>query len=172
MPYATFMDRAVLFIDRAVLPGMIRAGTARPNPVPAPFATLERFILQRPGFEPRNYATPAAYRAESRAVTRDRDDALCLWRIALAMVPADRLATAGARGRLQWDPARQDWDYTTGQYFPVEYRRAAVRLLLDVIHAHLLAGFSDWTWARTLRYIASVGGSDGRRLARKLAMGK
>lgn len=159
MPYA---------IDPSFLPGMIRAGTARPNPVPAPYADLERFILQRPGFEPRDYGTHAAYRAESRAVTRDRDDALCLWRIALAMVPADRLATAGARGRLQWDVARGAWDYTTGQYFPVEYRRAAVRLLLDVIHAHLLGGDPSWTWERTVRYVASVGGSDGRRLARKL----
>lgn len=159
-------------IDRAFLPGMIRAGTARPNPVPAPYAALERFILQRPGFEPRNYHTHAAYRAESRAVTRDRDDALCLWRIALAMVPADMLITHDASGRLRWDAVRQDWDYTTGQYFPVEYRRAAVRLLLDVIHAHLLGGDASWTWVRTLRYVASVGGSDGRRLARKLAMGK
>ena len=163
MPYA---------IDSSFLPGMSRAGTARPNPVPAAYADLERFILQRPGFEPRNYGTPAAYRTESRAVTRDRDDALCLWRIALAMVPADMLPTNGASGRLQWDAARGAWDYTAGQYFPVEYRRAAVRLLLDVIHAHLLGNDASWTWTRTVRYVASVGGSDGRRLALKLAMGK
>lgn len=99
---------------------------------------LEHFVRQRPGFEPGNYvrdwqdkAGRAALRADMRTAQRDRAAALAM----LAYCNGAGIAvTLPDRGRLSWDGSRLD--YTTGQYWCVEYRAAACRALADCIWSH------------------------------------
>lgn len=91
---------------------------------------LRAFAAQRPGLEFANYGDVRAWRAESRAITRDLHDARELlraveWRDG---IDADALREAfrAFSGRLTLDEsgAAPSLDYCTGQYFPTEYRKA------------------------------------------------
>lgn len=99
---------------------------------------LTDFVSQRPGLEFANYGNASAYRSELRKITRYY--APCLFLIAKAyqceLVSAEDIAETARRtfsGRLEWNEARQDWDYTTGQYWPTEYRAAAWALLSKLL---------------------------------------
>jgi len=86
---------------------------------------LFRFVAQRPGLEYGNYKDRTAYRSEMRRITQDRHDAETLLRkVESSSMPAGTLKEAfrAYSGRLSWDGEKLD--YTTGQYFPTEYRKA------------------------------------------------
>ena len=110
-------------------------------------AALYAFIGQRAGLEFGNYGDVKAYRAEQRAITKDRHDARRLIRdVELRdSISADDILTAsrGAySGRLvivQRDDGKVSVDYCTGQYFPTEYRRAVCAVMASVL----------WNWKRT-----------------------
>jgi hypothetical protein len=96
------------------------------------------FILKRPGFESGNYVgAPQAYRADYRTCLRDRDDALLLLSyVARASDPErmrDCIVSEMRSGRLEWNHLAQEFEYTAGQYYAVEYRRAACRLLAYIV---------------------------------------
>lgn len=104
-------------------------------------AALRAFILQRPGFEPANYAgAPAAYRADYARCLADRNDALALLaHVSRASDTATMelsIADALRSGRVEWDASTQSLDYCTGQYFPTEYRNAACQLLARALWAY------------------------------------
>lgn len=114
-------------------------------------AALRRHIAQRSGMEFRNYWTSDHWNARSearRAFMRDyrpmlKDGALAremLREIELRdSITADDLL-AGFRefsGRLTYDADRKRCDYCTGQYFPTEYRRAAVVVLASVLYDYI-----------------------------------
>ena len=98
-----------------------------------------RFLGQRPRIDPRNYCTPRdngagwrLYRKEASEVARDKRDALSLlaWAyvhvdepffVAAFALPGERLCLN--EGRLK---------YTTGQYWPTEYRKAVCRRLASL----------------------------------------
>ena len=130
-------------------------------PAVCPFDALLAFAEQRPGMEPGNYGSFRDYRAESRDVTRDLRDVRALVGMARYHIPADRL-TAPTSGRLSWDAARGQWDYTAGQYFAVEYRKAAARLLAEKIGVQWLGAFPWWTWTRVRLWAREA---FGRRIA-------
>lgn len=102
---------------------------------------LRAFIHQRPGFDPADYAgAPAAYRADYRKCLRDRDDALAM--LAYVERASDsenmerHLRHALSSGRLvMLDDGTLD--YTTGQYWPTEYRNAAARVLARALFWYL-----------------------------------
>jgi len=100
---------------------------------------LVMFVNQRPGLEFGNYATYSDYRSELREIAKTRHQAheLIAFVSLSESIKADRIL-ANARNRLTWDDKGQEWNYCTGQYFPVEYRRAACSLLSSVI----------WDWLR------------------------
>jgi hypothetical protein len=103
-------------------------------------AMLRAWIMQRPGLEFANYGNVAAYRSESRAITRDMRYALTLLgyveRMQSLTVDDMRASFRAFSGRLTLTE-RPDgkWvlDYCTGQYFPTEYRRAACAVLVSMI---------------------------------------
>ena len=104
-------------------------------------AALRAFILQRPRFEPANYANCAsAYRADYRRCLADRDDALQLLahvsRATDGATMEASIADALRSGRLEWNADAQAFDYCTGQYFPTEYRNAACQLLARALWAY------------------------------------
>lgn len=107
---------------------------------------LRTFIHQRPGFEPGNYAgAPAAYRADYRKCLRDRDDALFLLaRVESASADGEMLACLLEQlrfGRLCL--VGDSLEYTTGQYFPTEYRAAACDVLARALWHYLAGNSSD-----------------------------
>jgi hypothetical protein len=99
--------------------------------------TLDVWIRQRPGLDPRLYIRDwndasgrAAYRSDARAITRQFGDAYTLLRY-VAMRPGvtgQRLLDAFEGDRLTYTLGR-GLDYTTNQYWPMEYRAAACRVL-------------------------------------------
>lgn len=90
----------------------------------AQYQALEAFIKQRPGFCSYNYSTRAQYEQDARPVRKQKTEALRL----LACAKARGLDLTTTSGRLTISE-RGEVDYITGQYFPTEYRRAALRLL-------------------------------------------
>ncbi|MEB3207342.1 MAG: hypothetical protein VKK63_00305 [Synechococcus sp.] len=73
--------------------------------------------------------------SESRAITKMLEHARILinaveWRE--AGIKAEDIIEAGRLsygGRLTWSEQRQDWDYCTGSYYPVEYRKAVCSVM-------------------------------------------
>lgn len=98
-------------------------------------AALDRWIRQRPGLQFGNYGNVSAYRSEMRSITKDRHEAETLLRyVERSQITGEQLAGAfrhGFSGRLSWDGAKLD--YTTGQYWPTEYRRAVCAVLASAI---------------------------------------
>lgn len=98
-------------------------------------AALDRWIRQRPGLQFGNYGNVSAYRSEMRSITKDRHEAETLLRyVERSQITGEQLAGAfrhAFSGRLSWDGAKLD--YTTGQYWPTEYRRAACSVLASAI---------------------------------------
>lgn len=97
-----------------------------------PIAALLAYANRRPGLEFGNYGDAPAYRSESRRIAGD------LKRVARAAdefamahgTDADLLdATRGGRLTLEHSDGAYRVDYTTGQYWPTEYRPAVARVL-------------------------------------------
>lgn len=107
-------------------------------------AVLRAFINSRPGLDPRNYGDVSTYRAESRAITKDRDHALTLLQYVTWNRSIDAAALRAAfrdafGGRLSLDTdakGRMRLHYCTGQYYPTEYRRAACAVLASATWAY------------------------------------
>ncbi len=107
------------------------------NQLPA-LEALTAFVFQRPGFEPGNYqGCPAAYRQDAARAATGKGEYLrhlrhlrsCFVR---DLTNADIVeASKGSRCRVYEVGASDTYavDYTTGQYFPTEYRAAAARVL-------------------------------------------
>lgn len=101
-------------------------------------AALSAWINQRPGLDPRDYGPGPYYRAESRRITQQKNDALAMlgavsWRNITAEDFARAFNSAFA-GRLTWDGQRLR--YCTGQYWSIEYRAAACAVLASALWAY------------------------------------
>jgi hypothetical protein len=96
---------------------------------------LRAFICQRPGVEWQNYGDRQTYRREVAEIGRDRADALALLAaVERSYISGEAMLDALRPGnRLSWNPERNELDYTTGQYFPTEYRPAAARALASML---------------------------------------
>jgi len=110
-------------------------------------ASLVEFAAQNSGLDFANYGDRTAYRAEARSINQDWRRFKSALAIAATEGVTDKEVIAEAphafSGRLEWvdkdylrknhdmntDYQRQGWNYTTGQYFPTEYRKAAATLL-------------------------------------------
>ena len=114
-------------------------------------AAMYAFIAQRAGLEFGNYGDVKSYRAEQRAITKDRHHARQLLRYVdlRASITADDIIEASKRaysGRLtivERDDGAISIDYCTGQYFPTEYRKAACAVLSQAIRAWYRTCISD-----------------------------
>ncbi|NBW17992.1 MAG: hypothetical protein EBR82_59470 [Caulobacteraceae bacterium] len=111
---------------------------------------LRRFIAQRSGVELRNYISGPgdadgrrAFMAEYRRILRDGRDArrMLEWVDGRDRITAEDIASRARGGRLELSGDRREWHYTAGQYFAVEYRAAAARLLAGIIWDYLADGY-------------------------------
>ena len=101
---------------------------------------LRTFSRQRPGLEFGNYGDLASYRADMRSITRDLSHAQELLRaVRDSSITADDILRAADGGRLdiRFDGDGVRIDYCTGQYWPVEYRKAVCRVLASALWAHV-----------------------------------
>jgi hypothetical protein len=99
-------------------------------------STLRKFARQRPGLEFGNYGDYKAYRSELRAITRDLSHASTLLAaVEWSDIDAAAILRASNGGRLEItvDGERVRIDYCTGQYWPVEYRKAVCRVLASAL---------------------------------------
>lgn len=99
-------------------------------------SALRQWVAQRPGLEFGNYGDATAYRSEMRRITRQRHDAEALIRfveMADSITAADLERELDGRNRLSLMADRDELEYCTGQYWPVEYRAAVCRVLSQVI---------------------------------------
>lgn len=129
---------------------------------------LATWIRQRPGLEFGNYGDISSYRREMRGISKDKRDAETLlqavrWRDSITgeqLIEASKRAFSG-RLELKVTPVMSrpqpiphgaileraaervesynvEIDYTTGQYWPTEYRKAAAAVLAAAL----------WEWQR------------------------
>jgi len=102
--------------------------------------SLAHFISQRPGLEVGNYVSHGndlqgwkALRQERRGITRDLKTARFLLPMVEAQVPLGILLESfrAYSGRLEWNGTKLE--YTAGQYFPTEYRKAVCAVLSQAL---------------------------------------
>jgi hypothetical protein len=108
---------------------------------------IGKWVAQRPGLEWCNYSTgnwresATAYRAESRAITRDLHDARALmsaigWRDIDANMLREGFRAYSGRLSLEDREGRLSLSYCAGQYWPTEYRKAACAVLAAVLWSY------------------------------------
>lgn len=98
---------------------------------------LVAFAAQNSGLEYANYGELKSYNQEARSISQDwrRFKAALIAASLSGVTDANVIAEAphAFSGRLTWHetalPKLSYWEYTTGQYFPTEYRKAAATLL-------------------------------------------
>ena len=124
---------------------------------------LDALAYSRPHLEPANYVGAyAAYRADQRGNVQALND----YRMIRAhIVPsAEALADLARGSRLSFDA--DGVSYCAGQYYPVEYRRAAVRLIANAWWRAQAEKFRDPEWtADDIR--AQARRTFGRGIARR-----
>lgn len=113
---------------------------------------LATWIRQRPGLEFGNYGDVSSYRSEMRSIAKDKRDAETLlqavrWRDSITAENLIEAAKRAFSGRLEikiekfWQVADSvktravevKIDYTPGQYWPTEYRKAAAAVLASAL---------------------------------------
>lgn len=98
---------------------------------------LDKLAFSRPGFDPANYpGYPSAYRQDYRTALRDLHDYRTLSQAA-SHLPDSAIAEAAQGARITFITKRNgegvEADYTTGQYYPTEYRAGCCRVLASAL---------------------------------------
>lgn len=122
--------------------------------------TLDSFVNQRPGLDPRNYGDWNEYRRESAAITKDMHDYRAIrsqiaWSDSIgadAIIHASEHAFSGRLTIAEHDCRERDesgneyresagfeLSYCAGQYMPTEYRKAACAVLASAWRGYLTA---------------------------------
>lgn len=110
--------------------------------------SLRAFLDQRPSLEFANYGAVAAYRSDSRRITQQLNDAkiLCGAVEMRSVSGSDLIEAIRADSRLsirRREDLSFELDYTTGQYWPIEYRAAVCRVLSRALWAYWRADGID-----------------------------
>jgi hypothetical protein len=113
---------------------------------------LLKFVKQRPRLELVNYASYSDYRRELRSIGND----LTLAKHLIYIVRnksgiSDTDLNECFNNRLTYNENLSEFDYTTGQYFPVEYRPAAIRGLLDSLFKYYAS--MDYSIEKTKQFL-------------------
>jgi hypothetical protein len=133
-------------------------------------AALRKFVAKRSGLDWRNYYCSyadvdgvKAYRADRAEIAKDGKHARQLLTLCeLLKIPLTRLVRS--QDRLNMNVETASVEYTTGQYFPTEYRAAVCRAcasaiwdwLINTERARNRAEVQAWIKARLGRGIANA----------------
>jgi len=116
---------------------------------------LAAFAAQRPGLEFGNYGDVSSYRSEMRGITKDLNIARKLiaavrWRSSIGAPELMEALRRAFSGRLTLElvtnsKGAKRWrlDYCTGQYWPVEYRRAVCAVLASALWDYTRANMPE-----------------------------
>jgi hypothetical protein len=129
----------------------LRAGAAKLagiDKADLPLRLLADFAAQNPGLELGNYGHDAnglrAYHSEARDIRKDWQRFKTAWVEAMIegvkAVHIIEASKSAFSGRLTWarhtvNANAHGWEYTTGQYWPTEYRKAAASVLEQAVRA-------------------------------------
>jgi hypothetical protein len=100
--------------------------------LPVGLKMLASYAAKNPGLDFRDYGDVTAYRGDSRMITEQLHDVRTALRFACAVNVQDNHlidASHGERLTIEQTGDGLTLDYTTGQYWPTEYRGAVARLL-------------------------------------------
>jgi hypothetical protein len=115
---------------------------------------LYAFAAQRPGLEPGNYVTWQDYRSEARSITAALTEARKMIRQVdlRPSITVEHLIDAfrGSRLTLLDGANGPSLDYTTGQYYPVEFRPAVSRVCARALWAWAADGAPDGASVRAI----------------------
>lgn len=107
--------------------------------VPVGLRMLAAYAAKNPGLDFHDYGDVTAYRGDSRMITQQMHDVRTALRCACAVnVQDDHLIDVSRGERLtieRTSEGRLMLDYTTGQYWPTEYRGAVARLIESATRA-------------------------------------
>lgn len=108
---------------------------SKPEEYPAIYA-LADYCSQNPGLIFGNYGERTSFNQEARQIQRDWE------RFCNALYEASNLGVTDSQviqsakeafsGRLEWKETH--WEYTTGQYWPTEYRKAGASAVERAVH--------------------------------------
>jgi len=102
-------------------------------------SAMRRFVSQRSGMDPRNYSDRRSFMVEYREMLRDgRDARIMLRAIERSGISADAIrgSFSAFGGRLSPSQSGQALDYCAGQYWGLEYRRAAAAVCAHALYLH------------------------------------
>lgn len=107
--------------------------------LPEGLQMLAAYAARNPGLDFRDYGDVTAYRGDSRMITEQLHDVRRALRFACAVNIQDEHLIQASRGeRLTIERTESGGlrlDYTTGQYWPTEYRGAVARLIESATRA-------------------------------------
>ena len=113
-------------------------------------ATLEKFVRSRPRFEFGNYGDMSAYLSDTRKASKQLSDARELLRYVAIRdtITCDDIldcAQHAFSGRLSIVPDGKGFslDYTTRQYYPLEYRADVCSILASAVVRYFKASKCD-----------------------------
>lgn len=112
---------------------------------------LTTFVNQRPKLDFADYGDSKYYRQDANEIAKQRKMyyeifVACSTVMDKAEIESrilKRFEKSVSGGRLTWDKDAQVWDYTTGQYWPTEYRRAAAKLLFEIFWSYLYDTYKE-----------------------------
>lgn len=134
-------------------------------------SALYRFISQRSGMDYRNYNSRDSFMGDYKPMLRDGRDARALLRYvnisdgitSEILVFSSSTAFSGRLGIVE-RKGKVVCDYTTGQYFPTEYRKAACAVLVRAIRERILRDAPEPTLCKDNRMGESGQRYGGKRL--------
>lgn len=129
-------------------------------------AAIAAHVAQRSGIDGRNYGGDRdAFLGDYRPMLQHGRDARAMlaqirWRDSIDAAALKEALRSAFSGRLSWDSEKQRLDYTTGQYFPTEYRRAACAVLAGALWRY---------WAENAKDADAIRKTARRELGRGIA---
>lgn len=142
---------------------------------PLAIRELVYFAAQNSGIDPRNYydrldpnpstrrAGVIAYNQEKRSITADwqrfKAALVSCFEEGVTEVQVINAGKGAYSGRLNFNG--EAWEYTTGQYFPTEYRKAAACVLESALHDLRASRPPERRKVSTLRQLAELNKKNG-----------
>jgi len=124
---ATMGKRAAALCERCGI------GQDRPR-----LRALVALVFAHPGLDIREYCAGGvvdetgrrAYMSDARSITADLQEFRAVLCLKAYRITEDIIQRMGDRERWEWNETAGEWEYTTGQYYPCEYRAQATRYIL------------------------------------------
>lgn len=110
--------------------------------------SLYDFATKKPGISPIDYGGYNEwYRKDSKEATKQRLIFLDLYRAVNSVLTSEQIEKqleryeASKKDRMHYNGEK--WEYTAGQYYPLEYRAAAARILWHILYSYVAESYDS-----------------------------